>query len=267
LPVEFFLCCFFFAPGHILLYIASVVLFEIIILVPSDFGFALGQKLHGCDSFVIDAFTRDNGYIKILSDCKYNNLSLLEISYKMRSTFSFYQVKVRSVDQSPVILINSKEKILFVQNICFLMRYTLPFGVAHRSLFDFLTFIFDNIETIDCCKFYSFFELILLKEVGFGLSIDHCSKCGSKKDLESICKKTGHSFCKNCLTEKRLTFPYPKHWQFFDENTQLSANEENFSSHESFKQALNITHHFLKKSVQYFKNPFREYLIETFLGN
>lgn len=89
-------------------------------------------------------------------------------------------------------IINDKLKLSSVISICDILCLCLPEKTPEEKLYDSLIgYLLSLKENKDWVIDYLKLELLILQEIGYGLSLDRCVVTGSKEDLHYVSPKTG----------------------------------------------------------------------------
>jgi DNA repair protein RecO (recombination protein O) len=90
---------------------------------------------------------------------------------------------------------NDSEKLKFAHSCFALLSLLLPERERYVKLYK------ETLRFLNEPEKYLEWELILLAELGYGLSLDKCGNCGAAQNLKYISPKTGRAICENCGRE------------------------------------------------------------------
>jgi DNA repair protein RecO (recombination protein O) len=123
-----------------------------------------------------------------------------------------------------------------------LCHLALPERQAYPALYEAFHDFLQELLTPHWISAYVFFELLLLKEMGYGLDLEACAVTGVKADLVAVSPRTGRAVCQDVakLYEGRLLF-LPS---FIYEK-----NKENLQNYQEILDGLSLTGYFLERYV------------------
>ncbi|MBA3814285.1 MAG: DNA repair protein RecO [Alphaproteobacteria bacterium] len=120
-----------------------------------------------------------------------------------------------------------------------LCQLALPERQTYPHLYAQFQELLQNLTSTDWARAYVFFELTLLKEMGYGLDLETCAVTGSTSDLVAVSPRTGRAVCESVAKpyEGRL-LPLPSFiYQEIDPNDK------------EILDALRLTGYFLERYV------------------
>lgn len=150
------------------------------------------------DGLICWALMKDHGLFKGLVKTNNKLRNQMQISNIINFTWS-----ARTIDQlgsfygellKPIsmIVLNDKFKLAAIRSLCSLLVDNLPGKVKEKNIYnasyDFIINLKDNNLWLED---YLLLELILLRELGYGLSLDKCAVTGTKEDLYYVSPKSG----------------------------------------------------------------------------
>ena len=227
----------------------------------NDFGFFLGNKKYGENSMIVFIFSKKNGLIKSFS--KFKNKQLQSVMLLDKVSFE-WQSKDR--DSLGFIKITSEKSYKSKDFFCSLIKSSASeLCLKFLPLWEENIAIFNNLEKlIDQCKGdisevilnYVWWEILFLKNTGYGLNLNECVVTGSKENLYFISPRTG-----NCVSYE-IGKQYSKKLFKIPQCIKNKKIPKNFSD---FLDALKITSYFLKKNFNYdlSKLVFRNHLMKN----
>ena len=213
-----------------------------------DDGFFLGSKKYGESSSILYILSRNNGLIKgftRFTKKEPNNYAALDkISFEWSS---------KSIENLGFLKINlseftkqNKSSFLFElikSSVSELCLKCLPFWQKNIEIFnDVETLIYPKkIIEAEMLVRYVWWEVLFLKNLGYGLNLDTCAVTGSTENIYFISPKSGNSVCFEIgkQYEKKL-FRIP----------ECFKNINNKINYKDCIQGLKITGFFLKKNFE-----------------
>ena len=137
-------------------------------------------------------------------------------------------------------IINDRLKLSSVISICDVLCLCLPEKIPEEKIYDSLfIYLISLKENKDWVADYLKLELIILKEIGYGLSLDSCAVSGSKDNLYYVSPKTGMAASKRAgeaYHDKLLRLP-----QFLINNEAIKD--------EDLKFGFELTEHFIYQRI------------------
>ncbi len=227
-----------------------------------DDGFYLGSKQYGESSSISFILSKNNGLIKgftRFSKKERNNFSLLD-----RVNFVWNSKNTESLGFLKIDLheISKKNESYFILELIKastseLCLKCLPFWQKNIEIFNDIEILFDlkKNQYQNILVRYVWWEILFLKNLGYGLNLDNCVVSGVTQDICFISPKTGNavSFNVGKKYEKKL-FKIPNCFKTINKKVDLNDCIE----------GLNITGFFLKKNFEkkYSNFIFRNELIK-----
>lgn len=236
----------------------------------SDIGVVLSNRKHGEKYKIVNIFTRDHGKVAglftIIQRNTFSMFSTVSVDLNKKNEndqFGFWNKSFEK--QNWIHLFKSQTHILVLQSICLILDKLLPYGATYLKIFDFISHIADSMHFFssgDIVKIYTYFEFIVLKEIGFGFDLDVCSICGNVEPLFYLSPKTGMGASRDCaILYKDKLFEIPKIWKQWQ---TISNYEEITKIHISYfdlLKSLKITGYFIEKNAIPIDNHFRNSII------
>jgi len=225
-----------------------------------DSGFFLGNKKYGENSSIVYVFSKNNGLIKSFSKfSKKKRLSftiLDEVNFiwqsKQKDSLGYINLDLEASLKINCSFISS----LIKSSASELCIKFLPLWQKNIEIYSDLEKLIKNLDNkIELIIFnYVWWEILFLKNTGYGINLDKCSVSGSKEKLyylspnsgNSVTYSVGHKYrnklfiLPDCLKEKTVSH------NFMD-----------------YIDALKITSYFLRKNFDYdlSRLVFRSHLI------
>lgn len=143
-----------------------------------------------------------------------------------------------------MVIINDKFKLASIRSLCSLLVDNLPEKVREKNIYnavyDFILNLKDNNLWLED---YLLLELIILRELGYGLSLDKCAVTGKKEDLYYVSPKSGMAVSKDVGKEyhsKLLVLP-----QFYGNRVKADLEDIN--------NAFKLNEYFINKFLYHHK--------------
>lgn len=166
-----------------------------------DSGIILKLSPHGEGKAIVSIFTQDHGrhlgYIRGIS--KKNAFlqpgSLVRCRWQSRLEDQLGSWTIEPQQSFYSHVMNAPDRLAALMSACAWAEATLPERECHRDLFENFYDCLQALAREDGLSAYLNFEMRLLKELGFGLDLDHCAVCGGNHDLNYISPRTGRAVC------------------------------------------------------------------------
>lgn len=145
----------------------------------SDSGIVLSSRKHGEKYKIVDIFTQHHGKISAMfslsKSSSFSIFSNVDIEYSSKTVTSLGFWKLKSENQNWIFLINSFQHIQVCQSIAYILNKVLPQAVPHEILFNVVRYISYNLKNFsnnEISTIYAYFELVLLREIGFETELE-----------------------------------------------------------------------------------------------
>ena len=165
----------------------------------NDIGFFLGNKKYGENSIMIYIFSKHNGLIKSFSRfTKKQRLSftiLDEVNFtwqsKQKDSLGYINLDLEASLKKNDTFINS----LIKSSASELCIKFLPLWQQNIEIYNDLEKLINNLDkNINLIIFnYVWWEILFLKNTGYGINLDKCSVSGSKEKLYYLSPNSGNS--------------------------------------------------------------------------
>ena len=209
----------------------------------TDKGIVIFKKVYGERYYIVTIFTMLHGNMRFLTRKSCNLFSIVQINYRQNCEVSLSFVRFIGEESFIDKIMLAELRMLLVQYMTSLVLKIFPVNLQNQKIFKFLEFIIRNLENFDkndCINIIIYFELLFLKEAGFGLSLKKCCFCGKSSNLFYISSESGHAVCEQCRNlchEKLLNLPH----------SLLNVNLNNFEEATTYRDGLFVTSHFIAK--------------------
>ncbi|MBN9565770.1 MAG: DNA repair protein RecO [Alphaproteobacteria bacterium] len=131
-------------------------------------------------------------------------------------------------------------RLLIIQSMCGLLHELILEHDPHPQTFADALTLLQHLHGSNPLQSYIKFEMNMLKELGFALTLTHCAATGSREQLTYLSPKSGQAVCNSAGTpfaDKLFRMP-----QFFKEPNSDTPTEDLIF-------CLNITGYFLEKCL------------------
>ena len=156
-----------------------------------DEGYLLSKKKFRENAIIINAFTKTHGKIsgivyggtsrKIKNYLQVGNKIFLMHNSKNRNKLGYLKTEIMEAI-SPRYF-NDKKRSYLIVSIADLLNSLLPDEEPHNNIYSSLDNLIRNLDDKNWPLIYSFWEVNLIKELGFGFTVDQTS---TSKDILSI---------------------------------------------------------------------------------
>ena len=221
-----------------------------------DTGFFLSAKPYGEHAAIASVMTKNHGKRSgMIWNAKSKKMvsiltpgNQLSIRWRARLHELLGSFKVELEKQRSEIVFSGAMALNALTSICSLLDSLLPQFDPHRNLYTETVRLLDKINSTDKWLIdYLKWEILLLKEIGFGLDLEKCTVTNSNQNLMYISPKSGCAVSKEGAGEwASKLFPLPQ-----------SMVIGRLSKQEDILAGLEITGHFLKKGFHPHTGPSR----------
>ena len=226
----------------------------------NDSGLFLGNKKYGENLMIAYIFSKNNGLIKSFS--KFSKTQRFSFTILDKVNFTWQSKQRDSLGYINVDLeASSKKNDSFISSLIKssaseLCIKFLPLWQQNIEIYNDLQRLIKNLDKkIEISIFnYIWWEILFLKNTGYGITLDKCSVSGSKEKLYYLSPNSGNSVTYSVGHKYRNKLFKLPHC------LKDKAISNNF---EDYLYALKITSYFLRKSFDYdlSKFVFRSHLI------
>ena len=145
-----------------------------------DDGIILSTQEHGEKYTTITIFTKEHGKVIGLTRTTKSqtllNFSLVQVSYNSRADNSNGFWKLLSEKPTWISIYNSENHLIVCQGICFILNKMLPFNAKYSYLYELTEYVLSHLKQFNkeqILFLYAYFELTMLKNLGFSLSLNY----------------------------------------------------------------------------------------------
>jgi DNA repair protein RecO (recombination protein O) len=208
----------------------------------SDLGIVLSVDKLQEDALIVNIFSQKYGLCSgVVRGIKNKHIyiagNLIKFEKKARLSDHIGSIKSEIVKAFGSMVIHDKLKLYALNSIVNLIRLAIKPSQEYSELFlSLLEYISNKFDLYD----YIIMELNILREMGYGLTLDSCVVTGSRDDLIYVSPKSGHAVSATSGERyKNLMLRLP-------EFLKLGA----FPIHlQEIEDAFNLTGYFLKRYI------------------
>lgn len=187
-----------------------------------DQGTLLTTRRHGESSAIIEVFTENHGrHAGIVRGGASRKLAAvlqpgtqLDVEWRARLEEHLGTFRIEPLQSRAAGLLNDRLSLATLNAVCGLLKFALPEREPHPRLYEAT----QNLLTLltgqeGWQEGYLFWELLLLEDLGFGLSLRACAVTGRQDGLEFVSPRTGHAVTREGAgewVEQLLAYPDPK---------------------------------------------------------
>lgn len=202
----------------------------------SDEGIIIENLPATENRFLLKIFTRDHGMLRCMTPKKVDIGQRIFFEYSSKNPDQLGFIKI----SQNIVLLFTFSLSPFVSSACHLLAQFLPEQHPYPELYeDVLNLLSDRLE--ESKGFYIWFEEMLLKYLGFELSLEQCAVSQTKNNLVYVSPKTGRAICQN------VGAPYHNTLIFLPKFMTLKAYVDIDES--DFVLGLKLTGYFLQKHL------------------
>ncbi len=158
-----------------------------------DSGIVLSAKRHGEKYKIVNILTKDHGKIHALAyknkSPNFTNFAQVEVSYTSRDANSLGFWKLLSEMPTWIASRHRENHLLVCQSICSILDKLMPQNSNDSQIFELTAYIsvnFQNYTSKEILLVYAYFEIFLLKNLGFSLDLYNVSDMKSCNDINEF---------------------------------------------------------------------------------
>lgn len=212
-----------------------------------DEGILISQRRHGESAAIIDVFTPSQGRVAgVVRGGGGRRMApvlqlgaQLDLRWSARLEEHLGHFTVELTRSRAALAMSGRLPLAGVAAVCALLRFVLPEREGHPALYAQTGPLLDLLGQDDLWPLaYLRWEVLLLRELGFGLDLDSCAVSGAREDLAYISPKSGRAVSRAAAGEwaARLLPLSPA-------LTGASTEDDDIRS------ALRVTGHFLTHQI------------------
>lgn len=183
-----------------------------------DTGIVLSARPHGETGGIISLLTenhgRAQGYLYGAASSRMRGTTEIgtrvDVQWQAKGAGQLGQFKLELEKSAAGDVIGDPLKLTALQAACTLVDKTLPENEKHRAIYDGTKALLDAFAGEYWAVSYIFWEIALLKELGFGLDLSRCVSTGETENLLYVSPKSGCAVSKaagEIYKEKLLKLP------------------------------------------------------------
>ncbi len=212
-----------------------------------DEGIILSVRKHGENGGIASILTREHGraagYVYGVSSSKKRGLleigNIVSVRWNAKSLGQLGVFDVE-IEKSPAVdVMDDPAKLTAMQAACILADKTLPEAEKHEGMFEATKALVESFASELWAITYIYWEIGLLRELGFGLELSKCVSTGDTDNLIYVSPKSGCAVSAAAgaiYKERLLTLP------------PFLRGEPSFEQ-EDISEGLKLTGHFLLHRV------------------
>ncbi|MBA5724313.1 DNA repair protein RecO [Liberibacter sp. Z1] len=212
-----------------------------------DDAIVLGVRSYGEKNAILEVITRHYGrHLGFVRSGQSRRMqavlqagNVIRINWYARLAQDLGEFRLEIIDQRFTKLIDSSICLYGLQTMIVLLRF-LPERDPCPEIYRMFNVFLDHLKMPDISgKLFVQIELILLKNLGFGLELTKCVVTGVNHDLAWVSPKSGCAVCRKVglpYADKMLVLP-----------SFLCSEKEQKIDIDSLKSAFQLTDYFLKK--------------------
>lgn len=171
-----------------------------------DEGIILGSTRHGEQSAVLYLFTRANGrangYLRGAQTSKTRPIiqpgNLVAATWQSRLAEQLGYFTIEPVQALSMKLMQTPELALALQSTVQMLLAAMPERQAYPDIYDATKSLLQTLHnTNDWAQAYIWWEVHLLRNLGFGLRLDTCVETETRDNLTHVSPKSGHAVCRD----------------------------------------------------------------------
>lgn len=183
-----------------------------------DQGIILSARAHGENGGIVSILTRDHGraaaYMYGVTSAKSRSLieigNFVDVHWQAKTEGQMGSFSLELEKSYAADVMDSPVKLTALQSACALADRTMPEHERHLGVYEGLRAVLSAFATEYWAPAYVYWEVALLKELGFGLDLATCAATGTTEDLIYVSPKSGRAVCRTSgfiYKEKMLNLP------------------------------------------------------------
>lgn len=164
-------------------------------------GIILANRNFSESKVITTIFTKDFGLKSGIYSkrCLFTPGNIVYARWKARLETHLGTWKIEQLEEISSFIFFNQENLILLNSLLILLIKSLPEGESKKQVYQVAIKILlgFKIKSNNLYKDFVKFDLLLLKELGFGLDLKKCASTGSTSDLFYISPKTGRAVCKD----------------------------------------------------------------------
>lgn len=204
----------------------------------------LGTRKFAERSTLISVFAKEHGLLTgLLKAQTLNPGTTIHMTWKARLTEHLGTIKCEMLEDITPLIYNSYEKLILLNNGLFTLLKVLPEKFPKPELYEAFSSFIKILRHNNYYHKYIIFELILLKNIGFGIDLSRCA-VSNAKNVAFISPKTGKAVSSEVGNKyQSKLFPVTRLLL----NTSKDCDADYIANKKEFAESLKITDYFLHK--------------------
>lgn len=186
-----------------------------------DQGTLLTARRHGETAAIIEVFTAEHGrHLGVVRGGSSRKLApvlqpgtRLDLEWRARLEDHLGSFRVEPLQSRAAFLMDDRFALAGLNAVCSLLKFSMPEREPHAALYAASEALFDDLgRDPNWPRSYLNWELLLLKDLGFGLDLKTCAVTGSPEGLCYVSPTSGRAVSKEgagAWAERLLPFPDP----------------------------------------------------------
>ncbi|MDG4649043.1 DNA repair protein RecO [Roseibacterium sp. SDUM158017] len=181
-------------------------------------GILLAVRRHGENAAILEVFTEGHGrHVGVVPGGASRKMApvlqpgtQLDVTWRARLSEHIGSFRVEPVASRAAEVMGDRTALAGLGAVCALLSFCLPERAPYPALHARTLAVLDGLGAERWAEAYLGWELALLSEMGFGLSLDHCAVTGSTQDLAYISPRTGRAVSRagaGDYADRLLPFP------------------------------------------------------------
>lgn len=166
-----------------------------------DQGVVLGVRSHGESGAVVWVLTHgrgvQTGYVRGAQGSRMRGTleigNRVDVRWQARDEESLGSFTLELASNPSAAFLDDRLKLSALQSACALCKEALPEREVHAGVYDGLLALFETMQDDIWREAYVFWEIALLRELGFFLDLRSCAGGGDSNSLAYVSPKTGRA--------------------------------------------------------------------------
>lgn len=164
-------------------------------------GILLTVRRHGESAAIIELFTAEHGrHAGVVPGGASRRMApllqpgaQLDATWRARLSDHIGSYKVELIEARAASVMDDPFALAGLGSVCALLSFCLPEREAHAALYARSRALLDGLGAERWAEAYLGWEVALLDEMGFGLSLEECAVTGATQDLAYVSPRTGRA--------------------------------------------------------------------------
>ncbi|MGP1355408.1 DNA repair protein RecO [Roseicyclus sp.] len=164
-------------------------------------GILLAVRRHGESAAILEVFTEGRGrFVGVMPGGASRRMApvlqpgaQLDATWRARLSEHIGSFRVEPVRSRAADAMDDRLALAGLGAVCALLSFCLPERAPYPALYARSLALLDGLGAERWAEAYLGWEVALLSEMGFGLSLEHCAVTGSSQDLAYVSPRTGRA--------------------------------------------------------------------------